>query len=594
MHDLPTYEKVDTSPVRIVRKRGVDVIKDPLFNKGTAFPHAERERLGLRGLLPPRILSIAEQESRVLQDYYEGLDYVSPEEVENWHISSEMVRRWRVLQALQDRNETLFYRTLTQHITEMAPIIYTPTVGWVCTNYHLLYNKPRGMFISSKDKGEMASVIWNWPSNEVDAIVVTDGSRILGLGDLGLNGIGIPIGKLDLYVAAGGFHPERVLPVVIDVGTDNEALRNHPLYVGRRVPRLVGREYYEVLDEFVTAITHRYPDAVLQFEDFSIDKALPLLERYRYDHLVFNDDIQGTACTALAGIYGALRVKGQVPSNITQQRVVVLGAGSAGMGVTGMIAKGMMAHGFTAEQAASHFWVVDRDGLVTHHRERLPPHVQQFARRDKQSKEGEGLLEVVRRVKPTVLVGLSGAGRLFTEDVLRAMNEHCESAPIVMPMSNPTAKMECTAEEAQEHTGGRAIFASGSPQEPVVYDGRVIASSQANNMYIFPGLALGAFLGRTRTISDHMVMAAAEALPRMLTNDELRARAVYPDLANIRDISAMMAVEVIKAAAEDDMVRGPAAAKLGKGDDALLQWVKKHMYRPEYGSLVHLPVGVAE
>ncbi|GAB4815889.1 hypothetical protein N2152v2_002935, partial [Parachlorella kessleri] len=347
------YEPKEGWNISVSRARSIDLLHDPWFNKGTAHPIVERERLGLRGLLPPRVMSMEQQMARIMDQYWHGSDYIDPSQVESGGVTHEHTRKWEILQHLQDRNETLFYRILVENFVEMAPIIYTPTVGWACMNYHKLYRRPRGMFFSAHDRGEMASIVWNWPQQEVDAIVVTDGSRILGLGDLGANGLGIPIGKLDLYVGAGGFNPGRVLPCVVDVGTNNEALRNDPWYIGIKQPRLRGDAYYEVIDEFVTAVMGRWPKAVLQFEDFNIEHALPLLERYRYHHTVFNDDVQryryhhtvfnddvqGTAAVAVAGIYGAMAVAGKPVGAIADQSFVVLGAGSAGMGVVKMIAQ---------------------------------------------------------------------------------------------------------------------------------------------------------------------------------------------------------------------------------------------------------------
>eukprot|EP01026_Neomeris_dumetosa_P004900 TRINITY_DN11336_c0_g2_i1.p1 TRINITY_DN11336_c0_g2~~TRINITY_DN11336_c0_g2_i1.p1 ORF type:complete len:440 (-),score=63.73 TRINITY_DN11336_c0_g2_i1:283-1602(-) len=439
----------------------------------------------------------------------------------------------------------------------------------------------------------MGSMVWNWPATEVEAIVVTDGSRILGLGDLGVNGIGIPIGKLDLYVAGGGFHPSKVLPCVVDVGTNNEQLRNDPLYLGVKHPRIEGQRYFDIMDEFVTAMMSRWPHAILQFEDFSFNFAKPLLERYRHHHLVFNDDIQGTAATALAGIYGALRNMDKPTSSIVDQRVVMVGAGSAGTGVASFIMKGMIKNGASSEVAASNIWMLDHKGLITSKRQDLASLCQVFARQDSESQDGEDLISCMQRVKPTILIGLAGAGRLFTEEVLSLMG-HLNDKPIIMAMSNPTSKMECTAFEAQKYTGGRAIFAGGSPQEDVRLDDKLLVANQANNMYIFPGLALGAFLGKTETISDNMILTAAEVLPSMITEEDRKACAIYPKLSDIRNISHHIACEVIKTAAGEGMLRGEAMKNLAKGEDALRNFVRRLMFVPRYTSFVHLPRGVME
>ena len=443
------------------------------------------------------------------------------------------------------------------------------------------------MTFSAADKGEMAQMTWNWPSDAVDAIVVTDGSRILGLGDLGANGLGIPIGKLDLYVAAGGFNPGRVLPCVIDVGTNNEELRNDPWYIGLRQPRLTGDAYYEIIDEFVTAVMGRWPNAVLQFEDFNIQHALPLLERYRPWHCMFNDDVQGTAATAVAGLMGAMAVLGRGPEALTEQSFVVLGAGSAGMGVVSMIAQAMVKYGLSPEEAAARFYILDSKGLVTAQRPGVTPNVAPFARRDAASRDGEHLIDVVRRTKPTALIGLSGAGRLFNREVLQLMGKF-NTRPIIMPMSNPTNKMECTHEEAQEATDGRAIFACGSPQDDVTMpNGKVCAASQANNLYVFPGLALGAHLAQGNCVTDHMLMSAAESLPKLISKDELHKGRVFPDLKNIREISLNVACEVVKAAADEGQLSNPWLIKaLAHSEERLKRCIQSHMWWPEYRSLV--------
>ncbi|KAL4857038.1 NAD-dependent malic enzyme 2 [Chlorella vulgaris] len=573
--------------ISVTRNRGVDILHDPVYNKGTAHPLIERERLGLRGLLPPGALTMAQQKARAMHRYWHGESYIDPSQIESGGVTHEHTRKWLCLQELQDRNETLFYRLLVENFVEMAPIIYTPTVGWACANHHKLYRRPRGMYFSANDRREMASMVWNWPHDQVDAIVVTDGSRILGLGDLGTNGLGIPVGKLDLYVAAGGFHPGRVLPCVIDVGTNNELLRNEPWYMGLKQPRLRGDAYYEVIDEFVTAVMGRWPKAVLQFEDFNIEHAAPLLQRYRHHHCVFNDDVQGTAATAVGGLYGAMAVAGKPASALADQRFVVLGAGSAGMGVVSMIALSMAKHGLSQEEAASRFYVVDHKGLITAQRDGLEDHLRPFARKD-ESIEAEAFIDVVRRVKPTALIGLAGAGRLFTPDVLKLMAQYSER-PIIMPMSNPTSRMECTHEEAQLHCEGRAIFASGSPQEDVQFGDKTCAASQANNMYIFPGLAMGALLARSNAVTDGMLMAAAETLATMIPAKELSEGRVYPSMHQIRDISLSVALATMKAAADEGLLHNSNAVKeLARGNAYLRRYIHKHMYVPQYTTLMPL------
>lgn len=579
--------------VTIVHKHGTALLWDPWYNKGTAFPEVERERLGLRGLLPPRVVSVKTQEERFMAQYLHGSDMIPPEEVAAGSVTNQMAAKWLQLQQLQTRNETLFYNVLIKHFVDMCQVVYTPTVGWACSNWHKLYRRPRGMFFSAQDKGQMAAMVHNWPQDDVQAIVVTDGSRILGLGDLGINGLGIPVGKLDLYVAAAGFHPSKVLPCVIDVGTDNTALRRDPLYCGLDQPRLTGKAYYDVVDEFVHAVMGRWPHAVLQFEDFQMQHALTLLERYREHHLIFNDDVQGTAATAVAGLWGAMRALGKPLAALAEQRIVCVGAGSAGMGVVRMIAAAMEKQGKLSPQAAaSNFWVLDKDGLITQARPNQLDYVSRFARPEGEAvREGAGLLEVVKTVKPTVLLGLAGAGRLFTQEVLSALAEGCER-PIVFPMSNPTSKMECTSEEAVRATQGRCVFASGSPQPSVQLGDTRFKVSQANNMYIFPGLARGAYLGRTGVVTDGMLMTAAETLPALIEQEDVAAGLVYPKLKDIRSISSRIAVEVIKVAAAEGHVGSSEALKaLKNGDEELLKWVEEQMFTPAYTSLQYKPVG---
>jgi malate dehydrogenase (decarboxylating) len=515
------------------------------------------------------------------------------------------------------------------------------------------------MFFSADDKGAFASMALNWPRNDVQAVVVSDGSRILGLGDLGLNGAGICVGKCDLYVAAAGFDPARVLPVVLDVGTNNERLLKDPLYMGVRRRRLTGSAYYELADELIGALTRRWPKAVIQFEDFSLDVARPLLERYRHHHTTFNDDIQGTAAVALGGLYSALRAQGLPRSALGQQRVVVVGAGSAGMGVVETLARGMersaspaAAAGLPKGGSAGRFWVLDKDGLITKARRGLPPHVAPYARRpallatdDDEDEEqagsattttataldgpddpaaladaeGEDLLSVVKRVRPTVLLGLAGAGKLFTPEVLRAMAEGVAShggnarglapKPVVFAMSNPTSKLECTAQEAYDYTDGQALYASGSPQPEVVLKSQgggggggmegptaTRRTSQSNNLYIFGGVALGAHLAKARAVTDNMLMAAAEVLPDLVSEEDARQGLLYPPLSEIRSVSAAVAAAVMRAAAADGLVTdGTVLGALAGSDERLRAWVSRRMWRPaSHQSLAYLPPGVGE
>ncbi|CAI0471921.1 unnamed protein product, partial [Linum tenue] len=456
----------------------------------TGFPLTERDRLGLRGLLPPRVISFQQQYARFMESYrsLERNTMGQPEGVVS-------LAKWRILNRLHDRNETLYYRVLIDNIKDFAPVIYTPTVGLVCQNYSGLFRRPRGMYFSAKDKGEMMSMIYNWPAHQVDMIVITDGSRILGLGDLGVQGIGIPIGKLDMYVAAAGINPQRVLPIMLDVGTNNKKLLEDPLYLGLRQPRLEGAEYLAIVDEFMEAVHTRWPKAIVQFEDFQAKWAFETLERYRGRFCMFNDDVQGTAGVALAGLLGTVRAQGRPLSDFSNQKIVVVGAGSAGLGVLKMAVQAVSRmSGNNETSAKKQFFVLDKDGLITKARKNLDPAAAPFAKElaDVEGlREGSSLIEVVKTLKPHVLLGLSGVGGIFNEEVLKAMRGSDSPRPAIFAMSNPTMNAECTAADAFKHAGDNIVFASGSPFENVdLGNGRVGHVNQANNMYLFPGYGL--------------------------------------------------------------------------------------------------------
>ncbi|EOX96047.1 NAD-dependent malic enzyme 2 isoform 4 [Theobroma cacao] len=522
----------------IVHKRGADILHDPWFNKDTGFPLTERDRLGLRGLLPPRVISFEQQYDRFMESYrsLERNTKCQPESV-------VALAKWRILNRLHDRNETLYYRVLIDNIKDFAPIIYTPTVGLVCQNYSGLFRRPRGMYFSAKDKGEMMSMIYNWPAQQVDMIVLTDGSRILGLGDLGVQGIGIPIGKLDMYVAAAGINPQRILPVMLDVGTNNQKLLEDPLYLGLRQPRLEGEEYLSIVDEFMEAVFTRWPKAIVQFEDFQMKWAFETLERYRKKFCMFNDDIQGTAGVALAGLLGTVRAQGRSLADFANQKIVVVGAGSAGLGVLSMAVQAVARMAGKSETAASNFFLLDKDGLITKERKNLDPAAAPFAKDPGQIvglREGASLLEVVKKVKPDVLLGLSGVGGVFNEEVvLKAMHESDSSKPAIFAMSNPTMNAECTAADAFKHAGENIVFASGSPFENVNLgsNGKVGHVNQANNMYLFPGIGLGALLSGAHFITDGMLQAAAECLASYMTDEEIQRGILYPSINRVFDIS---------------------------------------------------------
>jgi len=543
-----------TDPLHVT-ERGLEILNNPCLNKGTSFNDEERETLGLKGLLPPFRADLEEQVQRVMENYRRHTDPLD---------------KYTFLIALADRNSTLFYRVLMENLLEMTPIMYTPTVGYACQQFGHIYRKARGMYIHLHHKGRIAEVLDNWPNDEVDIIVISDGSRILGLGDLGANGMGIPIGKLVLYVAGAGLHPDRTLPILLDVGTDNEELLNDPLYLGITHRRVHGEEFYEIVDEFVQAATARWPNVLIQWEDFTNDKAFPLLNRYRDEVLCFNDDIQGTGAVALSGLLASMRV---IDQHLSDQRIVFCGAGSAAVGIADMICAGIAdEHSMTTEEARKLVWMVDSRGLVTTTRESgLEKHKIPYARDEAPAAE---LLEVVKRVKPTILIGASGHPHTFTKDVLKTMHKHCEQ-PIIFALSNPTSKAECTAEEAYGWTNGAAIFASGSPFNAVRLRGKVLVPGQGNNMFIFPGVGLGAVVCGATKVTDEMFFTAAKTLAHMVTEEELNAGTIYPDLGKIRQISLAIAAAVCRLAWDEGLAQYPEP-------DDIRQYVRDCMYHPDY------------
>ncbi|KAK1393778.1 Malic enzyme [Heracleum sosnowskyi] len=580
----------------IVHKRSIDILHDPWFNKGTAFSMTERDRLDLRGLLPPNVMSNEQQIERFMADL-KRLEVNARDGPSDPYA----LAKWRILNRLHDRNETMYYKVLIANIEEYAPIVYTPTVGLVCQNYSGLFRRPRGMYFSAADRGEMMSMVYNWPADQVDMIVVTDGSRILGLGDLGVQGIGISIGKLDLYVAAAGINPQRVLPVMIDVGTNNEKLLKDPLYLGLQEHRLEGDEYIEVIDEFMEAVFTRWPHVIVQFEDFQSKWAFKLLQRYRDTYRMFNDDVQGTAGVAIAGLLGAVRAQGKAMIDFPKQKIVVAGAGSAGIGVLNAARKTMARmlgnNELAFEGARSQFWVVDAKGLITEEREDIDPDALPFARKTKEIgrqglREGASLAEVVREVKPDVLLGLSAVGGLFSKEVLEALKNSTSTRPAIFAMSNPTKNAECTPEDAFTIVGDNILFASGSPFGNVdLGNGHIGYCNQGNNMYLFPGIGLGTLLSGARVVSDGMLQAAAECLAAYMTEEEVLKGIIFPSISSIRDITKEVAAAVIKEAVEEDLAEGYRdmdARELGRlNKEELAAYVKNNMWNPDYPTLVY-------
>jgi malate dehydrogenase (oxaloacetate-decarboxylating)(NADP+) len=533
--------------------RGIAVLQDPTLNKGTAFTETERDVLHLRGLLPPRVFTQDEQLARVL---------------ENFRRKPTPLEKYIDLAALHDRNEALFFRLLIEHPDEMLPIVYTPTVGLACQQYGHIFQRPRGIFVSARDRGSVREVLANWPRRDVAIIVVTDGERILGLGDLGANGMGIPVGKLSLYTACAGVHPGQCLPVLLDVGTDNSALRKDALYLGLQQPRLRGADYDALVDEFVTAARALFPSVVIQFEDFANHAAFRLLDKYRDRMPVFNDDIQGTAAVTLAGLFSALRVTGQT---LGAQTILFQGAGEAATGIANLTVAAMVAQGMEPDAARRRCWLVDSRGLVVAERDNLAPHKLPFAHAHAPVAD---LLGAVRAIEPTAIIGVAAVGGAFTREVLAEM-ARINERPIVFALSNPTSKSECTAEEAYAATGGRALFACGSPFDPVALGGRTFVPRQGNNSYIFPGVGLGAIVSRTSRITDAMFMAAATTLAEQVERSDLEQGSLYPALSKVREVSARIGAAVAKVALAEGLAGVPSPPDV-------LALVKSQMYEPRY------------
>ena len=533
--------------------RGVRLLHDPVRNKGTAFTEAERDKLGLRGLLPPRICTVAEQEMRVL-----GNLRAKPSDLE----------RYLFLVSLQDRNETLFYRVVCRHIPEIMPLIYTPTVGKACQHFCHIYRRPRGLYVSLRDRGRVREILGNWPHPEVRVIVVTDGERILGLGDLGAAGMGIPIGKLSLYTACAGLPPTHCLPVMLDVGTNNEEMLNDPLYLGLEQRRERGPAYDELIEEFVAAVMEVFPGVLLQLEDFGNRNAFRLLQHYRDRLCLFDDDIQGTGAVALAGLLSALRLAGE---RLEDQRLLFFGAGQAGLGIGETIAAALQAQGLSAAEARSRCWFMDTGGLLVAGREQTPAQKEPFAQ---EHPAIDTLLDAVTALQPTALIGCAGQAGVFDEAVIRQMAAQ-RSRPIIFALSNPTAKAECSAEDAYRFSEGRAIFASGSPFEPVTFAGATYVPGQGNNAYIFPGVGLGAVVSRSRRVTDGMFLEAARVLADMVTEEDLAQGRVYPPLEDIREVSARIAEAVAEIAYRDGLAGRDRPADI-RAD------IEDYMFEPLY------------
>lgn len=552
---------VDNEPCE-VSLAGYRLLDDPLLNKSSAFPEDERRELGLMGLLPLHTSSIEEQLARVY---------------ENFQRKDSDIERYIFLAALQDRNETLFYRLLQEHVTEMMPIIYTPTVGEGCRLYSHVFRRPRGLYISYPYRHEILALLNNAPAQDAEVIVVTDGERILGLGDLGVGGMRIPVGKLSLYTVCAGIHPAKALPILLDVGTDNRELLDDPLYLGWRHERVRGQDYDDFVEMFVQAIEQKFPRVLLQWEDFSKHNAPRILERYRDRLCTFNDDIQGTGAVTVAGLLTTTRL---THTKLSEQRIVILGAGSSAIGISDQIVAAMMVEGTTELEARARLWLVDSQGLVQPGRARVEPFKAKYA----QPLETTGdwkvndpshvtFLDVVKNVKPTILIGSSAQPGAFTEEIVREMAKHVER-PVIFPLSNPTSKSEATPSDLLDWTEGRALVATGSPFPEVVRDGRVIRIGQCNNSFIFPGVGLGVIAAGASRVTDAMFVAAALVLSEFAPALRDPDAPLYPPLEQVRDISFKVALEVAREAQR----AGLAEVDL----DNLEQTVSGKMWKPHY------------
>ncbi len=501
--------------------RGTEVLQHGGLNKSTGFSSEERDQLGLRGLLPYKVSSLDSQVQRTL---------------ENIRRKESDIERYVLLGGLLRRNKQLFYRTVIDNIDELLPLIYTPTVGQACKEFSHIWRETSGFYITPEDKGNIAKLMSNWPEDDVRAIVVTDGQRILGLGDLGANGMGIPIGKLSLYTACGGIPPHQCMPVMLDVGTNNDELLEDMLYLGYPHKRIDETEYDELVDEFVQAVQTKYPKALIQFEDFLTPNAYKLLNRYRDNVLCFNDDIQGTAAVALAGVYASGRITG---NDYRDLRIMFLGAGSAATGIADLMTEAFIQEGLSRAEALQRVTFVDLQGLLVTSRKDLMPHNLPYANDYPQMR----FLEAIEYVKPHVLIGATGAPNTFTREVIEKMSQHNER-PVVFALSNPTSRAECTAEQAYHWSNGKVVFASGSPFDDVIHEGKRFSPGQGNNAYVFPGIGLGALSARARKIPDHMFLCAARTLAAHVSQEDIDLGALYPPLRDIRRVSLEIASHV--------------------------------------------------
>lgn len=552
--------------------RGKHLLNDPLLNKGSAFTLEERMSLDLDGLLPHGVSSLEVQLTKTLEAYKR-----KPDDME----------RYIFLMGLQDRSEPLFYRVLCENLTEMVPVVYTPTVGQACLQLSHIQRRFRGIYISPDNIADIDRIFQSLSQPQVNLIVVTDGERILGLGDLGADGMGIPVGKVSLYVAAGGVHPAVCLPMLLDVGTNSERLLKDPLYLGYRHQRLVGSEYEEFIERFVLGVKRNLPHALLQWEDFAKHKAFKNLERYRNRILSFNDDIQGTGATSLSALMTAMRIK---KSSFKEQRFVIVGLGQAGTGITGNIRTMLKKEGLSDEEARQRIFAVEQQGLLLEDDPKLEEQQLPFAQRRaavegwKLDAPGQiALADVARNAKPTVLIGVTARRGLFSPEILAEVAKHCER-PVILALSNPTAKCECTPSDVAKATDGRGLVATGSPFDPIEWGGRTLYSSMCNNLYIFPGVGLGALVGKVSMITDEMFFAASEALSTLVTPEQEAKGLLLPEMKDMRRVSAVVAKAVAVKAREQGLGRLADDDKLGR-------LIAKAQWDPQFTAYRPGPVG---
>ena len=532
--------------------RGVAVLRNPWLNRGSVFTEEERDRLGLRGLLPPRVSTFADQVSRL-------------KEV----IDSEAapINKYLTLESVHASDEALYFQLVMENVEEYMPLIYTPTVGEACQKFSHIFRYARGLYISSEDPGRVRELVANVPNHDVDIIVVTDGQRILGLGDLGVNGMGIPVGKLALYTACAGVNPQRALPVTLDVGTNNEEFLKDPLYMGLRQHRVTGPEYMALVEEFITAVRERWPNVLIQFEDFQNTNAFALLDAWRDRVTCFNDDIQGTAAVVVTGLYTAVRALKQ---KLSDQRILFLGAGAAATGIAHLIADAMAEDGIDRNEALKRIALFDSKGLVSSTRgDKLAPNKVPFAQAYENTTD---FAQAIRQLKPTCIIGVSAQGGAFTEDVVKAMCE-VNARPMIFALSNPTSKAECTAKQAYTWSEGKCLFACGSPFAPVAVGNKTFVPRQGNNSYVFPGIGFGCIFVRAKTIPNQIFLTAAKTLANLVSESDLANGSLYPPLSQVRELSAHIAVAVADYCFKNGLAQVERPADLDKA-------VREAMWQP--------------